>query len=126
MNPPHAHFLCTLLNCFMLFQCLFFQAHSLPFNPRMNIITKFTKGIRQSNAMYVLFPSPHIQFRKKAPQFQLFTMSVVMVDSLLRKALPVDCRSFSSGLPGTVSKDGGGGGINKSDSPGHICFGAKE
>ncbi len=73
INHTLAHVCWTLLNCSTLSQCLFRQAHSFPFIPSTMVMTKPTTGMRETSAIHVLFPMPHIQLKPKAPQLQPFT-----------------------------------------------------
>ena len=80
--PAIAHLRCTRLKCSPLSQRLLRHAHSLPFAPRTKTTMMFTNGTNARRATKVLLPSPQIQLRRKAPQFQRSTPGGRAVSSL--------------------------------------------
>ena len=69
IRPAIVHFRCVLRKSSTLDQLFAFQAHSLPFAPRTNIMIRLTPGMRARSAIQTLFPIPQIHVRKNAPQF---------------------------------------------------------
>ncbi len=70
--PQYIQMRCLRWNCSMLPHLLHCQAHSLPLIPRRTIIARRATngtGIKTRNDSHTRLPMPHIQVRKKAPQF---------------------------------------------------------